>query len=216
MSSAEIATSVERRRLTRAEAKARTRARLLDAACEVFAEKGFAAASVDEIAERAGFTIGALYAHFDNKEALFLAALEQHYNHDLEVIQKLCASANRFPDGLDAVTRFVDTEEHRRWWLLSVECWLQAMRNEAIRDRLAALEARCRNGIADIVTREFADAGVSSRRAHEFAAMAMGLTRGLVMQRQLDPDAVDERLLLDALVRLFAPPADAAAARGAS
>ena len=50
------------KRLTRAEAKARTRELLLDAASEVFASKGLAGASVEEIAERAGFSIGALYS----------------------------------------------------------------------------------------------------------------------------------------------------------
>ncbi|HTZ25378.1 MAG TPA: TetR family transcriptional regulator, partial [Streptosporangiaceae bacterium] len=46
-----------RKRLTRAEAKARTRELLLDAAARTFARKGFAGASVEEIAEDAGFTV---------------------------------------------------------------------------------------------------------------------------------------------------------------
>ncbi|WP_326701850.1 TetR/AcrR family transcriptional regulator [Streptomyces sp. NBC_01754] len=48
----------------------RTRARLVRAAAEIFAESGFAGASVSRIAERAGLTLGAMYFHFKNKEAL--------------------------------------------------------------------------------------------------------------------------------------------------
>jgi len=55
--------------------RARTRERLLDAAYEVFAETGLAAASVEQIAERAGFTRGAFYSNFDTKEQLFLALM---------------------------------------------------------------------------------------------------------------------------------------------
>ncbi len=62
-------------RLTRAETKAQTRQRLLDAAAHVFAREGFAGASVDEIAGVAGFTTGALYSNFATKEELFLELL---------------------------------------------------------------------------------------------------------------------------------------------
>ncbi|WP_338012879.1 ScbR family autoregulator-binding transcription factor [Streptomyces sp. TSRI0281] len=48
----------------------RTRASLIRAAAEVFAESGFAGASVSRIADRAGVTLGAMYFHFKNKEAL--------------------------------------------------------------------------------------------------------------------------------------------------
>ncbi|MFH9662731.1 ScbR family autoregulator-binding transcription factor [Streptomyces sp. NPDC017248] len=52
------------------ERAARTRATLMYAAAEVFAESGFAGASVSRIAERAGLTLGAVYFHFKSKEEL--------------------------------------------------------------------------------------------------------------------------------------------------
>lgn len=54
-----------------------TRARLLDAAHEVFAEVGMDAASVEMICERAGFTRGAFYSNFESKDELFLALITQ-------------------------------------------------------------------------------------------------------------------------------------------
>ncbi|WP_406205631.1 TetR family transcriptional regulator [Streptomyces decoyicus] len=55
------------KRLTRAEAKARTRELPLDAAAETFARKGYDGASVEEIADSAGYSIGALYFNFGGK-----------------------------------------------------------------------------------------------------------------------------------------------------
>ncbi|WP_308461020.1 ScbR family autoregulator-binding transcription factor [Streptomyces finlayi] len=58
------------RRVVKQERALRTRMVLVRAAAEVFAEYGFAGASVSKIAERAGMTLGAMYFHFKNKEAL--------------------------------------------------------------------------------------------------------------------------------------------------
>lgn len=63
-------------RKTKSEARA-TRERLLDAAEEIFVEKGVAHSSLEEIARRAGMTRGALYWHFDNKTDLFSAVVER-------------------------------------------------------------------------------------------------------------------------------------------
>lgn len=54
-----------------------SRRRFLDAAEEVFAEKGFAKASFADIAERAGISRGSISAHFGNKEGLLMAVLER-------------------------------------------------------------------------------------------------------------------------------------------
>src|SRR4029077_18498595 len=64
-------------RLSRAEQRDQTRARLLDAAEKVFVDHGFHAASVDQVAEEAGYSKGAVYSNFENKDELFLAVLER-------------------------------------------------------------------------------------------------------------------------------------------
>ena len=76
------------RRLTRAEAKARTRRRLLDAAARTFARKGYAGASVEEIAEAAGYSIGALYSNFGGKEELFLELMAGGASKDPAVFDR--------------------------------------------------------------------------------------------------------------------------------
>ena len=70
--------SAKRNRESRAERQARTRAELIAAAAEVFARRGYDGASVEEIAEQAGYSHGAVYSNFDGKADLFLAVFEDY------------------------------------------------------------------------------------------------------------------------------------------
>jgi AcrR family transcriptional regulator len=63
-------------RLTRDESKAKTRQRLLDEAHRLFRDKGYAATSLEQVAEAAEVTKGAIYGHFSTKEDLLLSAIE--------------------------------------------------------------------------------------------------------------------------------------------
>jgi AcrR family transcriptional regulator len=63
-------------RMTRAESKERTRQRLLAEAQRLFRERGYAATSLEQIAEAAEVTKGAIYGHFTSKEDLMVSALE--------------------------------------------------------------------------------------------------------------------------------------------
>ncbi|MEY2570016.1 MAG: hypothetical protein QOE63_366 [Acidimicrobiaceae bacterium] len=80
---------------TQAERRATTRAALLDAARDLFAENGFAATGREEIVERAGVTRGAMYHHFASKEALFQAVYEQL---ESELMEAILTAAMVVPD----------------------------------------------------------------------------------------------------------------------
>ena len=62
-------------RLSRQERKSQTRERLLDAAAQVFARRGFESASLDEVAAAAGYTKGAVYSNFASKTDLVIALI---------------------------------------------------------------------------------------------------------------------------------------------
>ncbi|MEB4210089.1 TetR/AcrR family transcriptional regulator [Mycobacterium sp. 94-17] len=70
-----------------------TRQKILDAAMGLFGEVGYAAAGLGEIIERAGMTKGALYHHFDSKEALATAIIEQGTNLTREAFRHVCQSS---------------------------------------------------------------------------------------------------------------------------
>jgi AcrR family transcriptional regulator len=63
-------------RVTRAESKERTRQRLLTEAQRLFRQRGYAATSLEQIADAAEVTKGAIYGHFASKEDLMLSAME--------------------------------------------------------------------------------------------------------------------------------------------
>src|ERR1700741_2757093 len=90
-------------RLTRAQSRAQTRERLLEAARAVFASSGFHGASVDEIASSAGYSTGALYSNFDGKEDLFLVLMEReiedHAREIAEAVAKRDSVAERATGG---------------------------------------------------------------------------------------------------------------------
>lgn len=87
---------------TQAERRESTRAALLDAARALFTEKGFAATGREEIAERAGVTRGALYHHFDSKQAAFRAvALEL----EAELEQRMRREAAKGGGALETLRR---------------------------------------------------------------------------------------------------------------
>jgi AcrR family transcriptional regulator len=71
-----------------------TRQKILNAAIDLFSEVGYAAAGLGEIIDRAGMTKGALYHHFDSKEALATAVIEQGANLTRDAFHRVCQSSS--------------------------------------------------------------------------------------------------------------------------
>src|SRR5580698_9295265 len=84
--------------LTPERRRRQTRDHLLDAAAQVLAERGFHGASLDEVAAAAGFTKGAVYSNFKNKEDLFLALLERYWIRESEALHGALASSDTPPE----------------------------------------------------------------------------------------------------------------------
>jgi len=181
---------------TRAEAKARTRQRLLDAAADVFAEKGFAGATVDEIAGRAGHTVGALYSNFAGKDDLFLTLIEDHVAHHLHDIEEILANEPEEGHGAALGRYLVATaEEHRAWSMLESEFTRYALARPELREKLAERWRTPREAIARIVGQAWGPA-VDSQAV---ATVILALFEGLLAQRRIDPESVPESLFGDAL-----------------
>lgn len=142
-------------RLTPERRREMTREALVEAAADVFARRGFHGASLDEIAESAGFTRGAIYSNFGGKEDLILAVL------DLAISRQLQA----FGDAMEETSDQSDVEvaaaaarvwtrtvlEDPRLALLTLELRLYAMRNPDFRRRLAEAERRQTDRIAEFI-----------------------------------------------------------------
>ena len=171
-------------RFTRAESHARTRQALLDAAAEVFANRGFGGASLDEIAEVAGYTKGAVYSNFGSKDELFLAVLQDRMRRQVELLDGLAERAKAAPGDVPLLLPDLDSLD-QQWCLLIFEFWLYALRNPSSGERLAAVYRQFRADLAPLL----APYTGASMQPEELAAAGIAIYQGLALQRHLDPDA---------------------------
>ena len=195
-----------RRRLTREESRRRTRESLLDAAAEAFGRRGYHAASVDEVAEAAGFSKGAVYANFASKAELFLALLDRRLEQDAERWGHIGEPKRPRPGaGADAEQSFArELDEERTWNLLAVECFLDAMRDDQVRGELAARYRRIRGALGERLERQFAEAGSPPPLPVEHLAwLIVALGHGLAIQAYLEPEALPPDLYETAIARLL-------------
>lgn len=192
-----------------------TRDRLLAAAAEVFAERGFHGASVEDICERAGFTRGAFYSNFTDKDEL---VTELYAQHALRLRTALAAVASRpgltLPALLDAVVDVWagDPEERRRWHLLTTEFGLHALRDEQARRAWAAIQADVRAGLGEVVDGIVEVHDLRPRVSTErFVRLVTMVLQGGLAQHLLEPEQVGP----GELEREFLPLVTAAATEGA-
>lgn len=114
-----------------------TRIRLVEAAEKVFIRKGFDDSSVEEISETAGYSRGAFYSNFENKEQVFLAVVDSRRPKALDdICQQVSESDER-----TAVARewFSNQWRQKDFTALRMEFSRRAMRDRSVRKHLAEL-----------------------------------------------------------------------------
>lgn len=184
---------------TQGERRAQTRQRLLDAAAELFAERGIDGASVDAIAERAERTSGAVYDHFSGKEGLLFALLEGWVDDVAVAIGAELATATSLDERMASLWRNVSNPPtgDGRWIALEHELWSYAARNEAARDHLARRYQAAWAGV-DAAVAEWDGVDASPGRPRVGPAL-IGLLLGLEMMRRVDPGALTDDQAIAAL-----------------
>jgi len=179
-------------RLNREESRRLTRERLLNSAQEIFARDGFIGASVDRIAEHAGFSKGAVYSNFESKEALFLQLLHDRMSEELAELHQLLNERGSIAEILVTLRdRYSSPEKQEIWCLLSTEFQLQAGRNPTFAEPFAELYSNQRKAIAELVTMVAEKTGATLQwNAEELATSLMALTHGIALQRAANPSSV--------------------------
>jgi AcrR family transcriptional regulator len=191
---------------TQAERKDETRSRLLSAAAAVFAERGVEGASVDAIAERAGRTCGALYAHFGSKEGLLIELLESWRTEVSTAIsvdlsqartldERVLALWHDFAHAEGALRQWVQLE-HELWW------WVTRGHHDELRTLVADRYREARDAIASMLE-EWARERLIPASGANAAAGVIGLLVGLEMQYRLDPASVADDIAVAALRSLL-------------
>jgi|SRR3954469_2091862 AcrR family transcriptional regulator len=135
------------------ERKAQTRAELLDATAELFAERGFQRVTMEQIAERAGFTTGAIYRHFESKQDLFLSLFEDRIERRMRAIEQAAPPEIGPEAGLEGAGRqFAELlRRDRGWYLLLFEYWLEAARDPAFRKRFRRRHERSHAALSKLI-----------------------------------------------------------------
>src|SRR6195952_3311285 len=137
--------------------RAETRRSVLDAAFEVFGERGIAASSLAEVAARAGLTKGAVYSNFVSKDELVLALMEEHAAYRIQA--SLDAVDHRDPAHVLDQVAAVLVHEMRvdaTWHRLLAEYFAMVhhdpARREALRDRRREVRASVTRALEGVGT----------------------------------------------------------------
>ncbi len=199
------------KRMSRQERREQTRGRLLDAAAQVFARRGFASATLDEVAEAAGYTKGAVYSNFEGKNDLFIALIERRIEQQTEEASALLAQSSlqeAFEKTAEAGEPDVTADAD--WMALACEFWLYARHDERAREAMARQYERARTISAGMLEAKYAEAGMElPMPARDLAILSEALGVGLLFQHLIDPAGVPMGLLNRAILRLHGQPMSA-------
>src|SRR5215211_3433525 len=187
-----------KQRLSRAERSAQTRAELMASARQLFLRRGFHAASLELVAEEAGFTIGAVYSRFGSKADLFLAILDEHIDRLVAGVAQVATDDQ--PLGahaeLLAGRRMALLERERDWFPLVLEFWSHAARDERLRPEFADRHERLVGAYAGLIEADYARLGLPLPLAPEVLARAVvAMGNGVALERLADPGRVPDGLL---------------------
>ena len=190
-------------RLTRPQRQEQTRSQLIEAALRVFLRRGFHGASVDEIAEEAGYTTGAVYSNFKGKDDLFLAVLDAEARRRLpQHVELLLEGSRSLEEGLRASARELASYpiDHPGWTGIYVEFWTHASRRPELRRKVAEQHERLLGTVSGLV------AEWASRWGVEFTLPAREVVRGVyAISRGLGLEALlaDDTGTLDPFEEMF-------------
>jgi AcrR family transcriptional regulator len=193
-------------RLTPEKRRAMTRAHLLAAAAEVFAERGYSAATLDQIADAAGFSKGAVYSNFASKDDLFLALIQEQSESMVREYAQLDEADDSDP--ASRIAALADVYLRRdadltQAWALNAEFDLWALRNPEVQRRLVEGSRAVRDLVTDLVQRHFDERRIEPPLPPaEIASLYIAIFQGLWQQKAMDPDTVADDLAARAIVLL--------------
>jgi AcrR family transcriptional regulator len=184
------------RRLTREERRRLTREQLLIAAQEVFEERGYADSSLEEIADRAGFTRKAVYSNFSGKAGLLLEIVERRFQSHIDRVDAILGQGTLERQATDlgaAFSAYFGNE--RAWEQLFHEFCSVASRDEEIGARFRAKFREAKRAIVRLVEEQAKGGGVElTLPAERFVMGIFALFSGVSLEKLIDPEATDDAL----------------------
>ena len=172
----------------------------------IFATRGFEGASLDEIADAAGYTRGAIYRHFANKEDLFFAVSDAVNTEVLDVFaEELDREAgSTLDDNRPAAAMWMKAlARNKEIWALNLEFSLYQYRNPAVQERSADQRRQNRAMVVSFMEHYWAEQGITSKvPAETIAAILLNVSDGFVQAARVDTGTED---LFATFLDLFIP-----------
>lgn len=181
-------------RLRRAEQVERNRGAVLEAARRVFIERGYAGASLEAIAEEAGFSKGVVYSQFGSKPDLFFALLERRIEERAAQNERIVAQSV----GIDALRELIQAAHQHAaadsgWLYVLTEFRALAMRDPELNRRYAEAHSRSVQNLASAFGRMYERAGVEPIVAvRSLAEFFLGTFAGIALERAANPNALPD------------------------
>ena len=179
-----------------------TRDKLFEAAARVFEEQGIGGVSIEAIAAAAGFSRGAFYSNFKNKDELIIAMIEDHVERSIRRNLDLLATHDNLADYIDALKSMDRSRQDplARSPLLHMEMILFVARAEKRRPELAQRLRARRKLIADIVETASRNSGKNgSLNPAWTGAIVLALEDGFRLHRLIDPETTPADSFLRAI-----------------
>ncbi len=175
---------------TRAETQAATRARLLDAAEQLFADNRATDVSIDDVARAAGFTKGAVYANFSSKADLMLSTVERRmHDRGADYIDVLAAaSVEALSKGTGA--RAGQTQDRQLgYFRLVAAVWAEAVHDEELAARFVVIRRAHRDRLATAIRRRASDAEIELQLdVDALAAGLVAMSMASMLEALIDPE----------------------------
>lgn len=187
------------------ESQAQTQQRLLDAAAVIVARRGLAGASIEDIAETAGYSRGAFHANFKSKDELFLALIERHVKAMLSEIHKLM-DAPLDPEEMQKNLRTACacyTGSDRETYLLLTEAQLYAVRNPRFGKKLSVLFGAIYDGLIAPIEYFQKQTGYKDTSARQLVLIGFALSHGLILHNLMDPVRYPEETVSGSIEFVF-------------
>lgn len=191
-----------------------TRDRLLAAAADVFAEKGYDRAGVQEIARRAGFTTGAIYGRFRGKADLLLAAIEAQSQDEFDELfaeYRSKASQGGATDVLASVGSHLVTDEFDNGKALLLEAFVAARREPELAEMLRQIMEDQERDLSLLIDAAKSSGGLDEQLdSFSVVRFCHALALGFLLFGALGldrPDPVPWEQLIDRLIDAVAPDA---------
>jgi AcrR family transcriptional regulator len=193
------------RQLTRREKQQHTRSSLLRAASKLFCRNGLEGASVDQVAQAAGYTKGAFYANFKSKEELFLVMLDERFAQELERIdQALDGSEEPHIQARAAAADFIHSAGDEDWPRLYFQFVAHAARDDDFRQELATRQQAMREKLAQTFARWKQGIDLDGRSPLPLAditAMIYCMADGFLVDRMIEPSLGED--LYERMIDVF-------------